>query len=198
MGLFNIKLKTKNGNDVKHKITFTAWYAINYHKNALTNKKTAEFTYRILSSDGHVIDPQCVLELKDKTAVTSREDLSIKVIVNILTIIGKMSEVNLKGVPDFILIFSNELDNEVSQTWRFTSPIFDRAKVTKLTYERNHVKKETVSLLRDIVTKNPTTKFMAFNPKRDKKHIKSEKICEALKERLERSPKVEEQTEIVF
>ncbi len=117
MSVFSIKLKTKAGNDLKKKETFTCLFRLRYKKNAITKKVTAEYTYRIMFSGG-AADPKSVLEIKNSHLVESIEDLTLKVILNLCHVIGKLSA-DYNVTPDFVLFLSPELESKINNAWKF-------------------------------------------------------------------------------
>jgi hypothetical protein len=213
MSIFNIKLKTKSGNDVKKKETFTVFFKLNYKKGL---KTTAEYTYRIMSSSGNS-DPRRVLELKDPHKVKSIEDLTLKVMLNFCHIIGGMTQKNDIN-PDFILFMSPDLGGK-NRSWQFLSETFKGVKIhvpedplddpldpetktqsllltedrdfdnkwDEINCQRYGIKKEELDLLRSFVKLNPGCHFMSIDPERDpKKYAKSIHICSMLQDRLDR------------
>lgn len=204
MSLFSIKLKTKSGNDVKKKETFTVWFRVTYKVNALTKKKTAEYTYRIMYSGG-ILDPKVVFELKNSDSIQSIEDVTLKVLLNFCCILGKLSkDKNIN--PDFILFMSPDLEGKRNKAWMFLKDIFGKAKESEGqdlkeifrdiknydTWDKNQcnrlgIKKDELDLLRDFIDKNPSTVFMNIDPNRNpKKYGKSIIVCNMLQERLDR------------
>lgn len=213
MSIFNIKLKTKSGNDIKKKETFTVFFRINYKKGLTT---TAEYTYRIMTSKG-IIDPKRVLELKNKNDVTGVEDLTLKVMLNFCHIIGSFTKANDIN-PDFILFMSPDLGGK-NKSWQFLKDAFSGIKIQvpkdpnadpfapdseyiteTLTEDRDwdnrwdeslctryKIKKTELDLLRQFVILNPSCHFMSIDPERDpKKYAKTIHICSMLQDRLER------------
>lgn len=213
MSIFNIKLKTKSGNDIKKKETFTVFFRINYKKGLTT---TAEYTYRIMTSKG-IIDPKRVLELKNKNDVTGVEDLTLKVMLNFCHIIGSFTKANDIN-PDFILFMSPDLGGK-NKSWQYLKDAFSGIKIQvpkdpnadpfgleteyiteTLTEDRDwdnrwdeglctryKIKKAELDLLRQFVILNPSCHFMSIDPERDpKKYAKTIHICSMLQDRLER------------
>jgi len=213
MSIFNIKLKTKSGNDIKKKETFTVFFRLNYKKGLTT---TAEYTYRIMTSKG-AIDSKRVLELKNKDDVTGIEDLTLKVMLNFCHIIGSFTKANDIN-PDFILFMSPDLGDK-NKSWQFLKDAFSGIKIQVpkdpeqdpfdlgteyvnevLTEDRDwdnrwdeglclryKIKKVELDLLRKFVTLNPNCHFMSIDPNRDpKKYAKTLHICSMLQDRLDR------------
>jgi hypothetical protein len=212
MSLFSIKLKTKNGNDVKKKETFTVWFRLKYAQGI---KTTAEYTYRILHSNG-VDDPQRVLELKAAKDVKSIEDLTLKVLLNMCHIIGQIA--NKHNVdPDFILFFSPDF-GEKNGAWKFLQDAFRRPKAekdkfgnftnvimkdnnwlesftrdydttwTKQYCKKYKIKKDELDMLKAFGDMNSNTMIMSIDPNRDKtKYAKSIHICKMLQDRIDRN-----------
>lgn len=206
MSIFNIKLKTKNGNDIKKKETFTVFFRINYKVSALSKKKSAQYTYRIMTSKG-VIDPKCVLDLKNSDNVESIEDLTVKVMLNFCHIIGNFSksqDIN----PDFIMFMSPDLCSKKNRAWMFLKDAFPKAKKLETevgldllldeettTYDdtwteamcaKFKVKKDELDLLRSFVELNPKTHFMSLDPNfNPKKYVKSIHVCNMLQDRID-------------
>lgn len=117
MSVFSIKLKTKAGNDLKKKETFTCLFRLRYKKNAITKKVTAEYTYRIMFSGG-AADPKSVLEIRDSHLVDSIEDLTLKVVLNLCHVVTKLSA-DYKLTPDFVLFMSPDLESRTNKAWAF-------------------------------------------------------------------------------
>lgn len=185
MSIFNIKLKTKNGNDLKKKETFTVFFRLRYIRG-LT--KTAIYTYKIMYSKG-VHDVHKVLELKDSQSVQSIEELTLRVLLNFCHIIANITKVEQID-PDFIMFISPELDGKTNKSWYYTSEIFNRQDYRKGKYSQRLygylLKSDELDLLERFVELNPNTKFMAFDPNLDKvKYAKSIVICSQLKARIE-------------
>lgn len=189
MSLFNIKLKTKNGNDIKKKETFTVFFRLKYKKNTLTKRVSALYTYRIMYSKG-TIDPKRVLELKDSNLVTNIEDLTLKVMLNFCHIIGKITQTeNIDS--DFVLFMSPDFDSKLNRSWMYLKDVFDKNSKyddnwTDKDCKRFELKKAELDLLKDFANLNPNTKFMNIDPNRDTiKYKKSIGVCTALKERID-------------
>ena len=204
MSIFNIKLKTRNGNDVKKRETITIFFRLNFKKGL---KTTAEYTYRIIYSKG-VKDPQVVLALKNSQEVESLEDLTLKVMLNLCHIIGIITKVENIS-PDFINFISPDFGGK-NKSWRYLIDAFKKKKppqedgllealITSLDvgYEENwsedkcnkmKIKKEELDLLKAFTDLNPNTVFMTIDPMRDsEKYAKSISICNQLKDRIDRN-----------
>lgn len=122
MGIFNIKLKTKNGNDIGKKVTFTVFLRIKYKKNSLTKRIEAMYTYKIMYGDHKTIDPKKAMKLKINH-IPSVEDFTLKVFLNLCHIIGKISEKeNLD--PDFILFMTPDLEDRKNSSWMYIRDVF--------------------------------------------------------------------------
>jgi hypothetical protein len=209
MSLFNIKLKTKNGNDIKKKETFTVFFTVSFKKGL---KPIAEYTYRIIHSNG-IEDQKRVLALKDAHMVKSIEDLTLKVMLNFCHILGTITK-RFNVDPDFVLFISNEFGNKNNKSWQFLSDAFKRPRKTNdkgkpvevapdwmdaltIDYEdrwddkqckKFGVKKEELDLLKAFGDLNPNTMFMTIDPERDKvKYAKSLGVIAALKDRIDRN-----------
>jgi hypothetical protein len=217
MSLFNIKLKTKAGNDIKKKETFTCLFRVKYKKKGANKKITAEYTYRLFYSKG-VEDPQRVLQLKNSHLVGSIEDLTLKVMLNFCHIIGNITKAHNID-PDFILFMSPDFENSKSKAWMFLNDAFRRPKkeekkkidadnpfdwLNEYTedFERQwteercktlNIKKEELNLLKSFADLNPNTMFMTIDPNRDKqKYAKSIHICSMLQDRIDRNLQITE------
>lgn len=209
MSIFSIKLKTKNGNDVKRKETFTVCFRLKYRKGL---KTSAEYTYRIIYSKG-VDDPQTVLELKNPNQIKSIEDLTVKVMLNFCHIITQICDKH-KIDPDFIMFISP--DFEKSQAWKFLNSAFKRpGKQAVATpndplrwvrdftedYEKSWtaekcgkmgIRKDELDMLKAFADLNPNTVLMTFDPNRDpKKYARSIAICNKLQDRINRQLQIE-------
>lgn len=212
MSIFNIKLKTKSGNDVKKKETFTVFFRLQYKTNVFTKKKTAEYAYRIMYSGG-AIDTKTVLELKDADKVMSIEDLTVKVLLNFCHILTKVS-VKKNINPDFILFMSPDFDGKKNKAWQFLRDVFYKPeKVKKVEQEPgygflddlkddyrqpyesvwneyqckgHHIVKAELDMLKEFVDSNPATTFMNIDPSKNPKYAKSLAICSMLQDRLDR------------
>ena len=195
MSVFNIKLKTKAGNDIKKKEIMTCIFRLNFKRNTITKKITAEYTYRIIFSRG-IIDSLHVLEIKNSQIVTSIEDLTLKVMLNLCHIIGKASK-DKNLTPDIVLFMSPDLRSEFNESWRFLNNVLEKPNKNekfKIYHpwdtdhcEKYRIKKEELDLLRSFVELNSSTMFMSFDPNRDIiKYAKTLKICEQLQERIDR------------
>lgn len=202
MSIFSIKVKTKSGNDIKKKETFTVWFRLAYRLNALTRKRTVEYTFRVAYSGG-AIDPKAVLELKAGTNVNSIEDLTLKVLLNLCHLLASLSKT--KDInPDFILFMSPDLEGKKNKAWMFLKDVFGRDKVKddggfldELMDMYDHwdvnqcnrlgIRKEELDMLKDFVDRNPNTVFMNIDPNKDpKKYAKSIAICSDLQDRMDR------------
>jgi hypothetical protein len=214
MSIFNIKLKTKSGNDIKKKETFTVFFRLNYKKGL---KTTAEYTYRIMSSK-KVVDPRRVLELKNPKEVTSIEDLTLKVMLNFCHVIGQITQ-EFDINPDFILFMSPDFEGKKNKAWQFLKDAFTGIKIQVpkdpnadpfalgteyvseiLTDDRDFdnrwdesmcskygIKKVELDLLRTFAKLNSSCHFMTIDPGRDPiKYAKSIHLCNMLKDRLDR------------
>ncbi len=212
MSIFNLKLKTKNGNDIKKKETFTVFLTVNYKKSSLTNKaKIAEYTYRIMYSKG-TEDIKRVLQLKDYENIKSVEDLTVKVVLNMFHLIGKITK-KLDVDPDFILFISPIFGDKKNRSWTFLKDAFNvppQGSTHKTSYvctreeyeekwgmgvcNKLGVNKDEVDLIRDFSELNSLTNIMTIDPNKDaKKYAKSINICNALQDRLDRNLQITEQ-----
>lgn len=218
MSLFSIKLKTKNGNDVKKKETFTAFFRIKYAQGLKTK---AEYTYRIIHSNG-VDDPQRVLELRAAKDVKSLEDLTLKVMLNLCHIIGQLTQKHNVD-PDFILFMSPDFGDK-NASWKFLQDVFRRPKAekdkkgnfikqvvmkennwldeytrdydsiwTKEQCKKFKIKKDELDMLKAFNDMNSNTMIMSIDPNRDKtKYAKSIHICSMLQDRIDRNLQITE------
>lgn len=215
--MFNIKLKTKNGNDVKKKEIFTVWFSLKYAQGL---KTTAEYTYRIVYNSG-VIDPKAVFQLKSTKDIKSLEDLTLKVMLNLCHIISKVSSKNNID-PDFILFFSTDFGGK-NDSWKFLSDVFKRPKAekdksgnftpvllkennwlreyskdyesawTEKNCKKSKINKNELDMLKSFGDTNSKTTIMSIDPTRDKtKYSKSIYICNMLKDRIDRNLQITE------
>lgn len=185
MSIFNIKLKTKNGNDLKKKETFTVFFKLKFGRDL---RNTAVYTYRIMYSKG-IHDTQKVLELKNPELIVSVEDLTLKVILNFCHIIASISKAENID-PDFIMFISPDLNWKQNMAWQFLGDVFKREDFRKNKYHyklNNHgIRDNDVEILERFVELNPNTKFIALDPNQDPvKYAKSIVICSQLKGRIE-------------
>lgn len=184
MGIFNIKLKTKNGNDIKHKVVFNVYFQLRYVRGL---KTTAVYTYRVYySKEGQskIKDTGGVFEIKDNTNVISREDLTIKVMLNLIHIMVNIAkEEDLD--PDVITFVSTDFDN-LNLVWRVLSPIFKRKEIVLEHVKQSRMIEETVDTLKTFVDINPNTNFNYIDPRKDKtRFAKSIAVCLNLNKRIE-------------
>lgn len=220
MSVFSIKLKTKAGNDVKKKQTFTVFFRLNFKPGV---PKVVEYTYRIIHPMG-IIDTGRVLELKIAKEVKTIEDLTLKVMLNFCHLIGKVTQ-QYNIDPDFIMFISPDLGDKKNHSWQFLNDVFKRPKAQKdkkgnfigqavvedpfdwlEEYSKEYeeiwsekrcsklgIKKEELDLLKAFGDLNPNTLFMSIDPNRDMaKYAKSLHICSMLKDRLDRNLQVTE------
>lgn len=185
MSIFNIKLKTKNGNDPKKKETFTVFFKLKFSRGL---RNTAIYTYRIMYSKG-IHDTRRVLELKEPQLITSVEELTLKVILNFCHIIASISKAENID-PDFIMFISPELNWKQNHAYYYLTDIFSRKnfRENKHFYKLTNygVKLEQLEILERFVELNPNTKFMGLDPGQDPiKYAKSIVICSQLKGRIE-------------
>lgn len=187
MSIFNIKLKTKSGNDVKKKETFTVFFRLNF-KRGVVGKSIAEYTYRIMSSKG-VTDTRRVMELKNPKDVKSLEDLTLKVILNFCHMIGgitKAHDIN----PDFILFMSPDLNGKINKSWQFLKDTFENKAVNwdEGLCSRFKINKDELELLQAFVEINPGCSFRSLDPGMNPiKYEKSIHICNMLQDRIDRT-----------
>ena len=189
--MFSIKLKTKNGNLLKQKETFTVFFKMKFKNNALTKQSSAEYTYRIMHRTG-VQDTGTVYKMKD--TVESIEHMTIRVLLNCVHLVGKLTKSS--GInPDFILFISPDLDGKINKSWKFLNDCLNHENNTKnfknawskQTCADYKIVREELMLLRDFADLNPNTKFMCIDPNHDKvKYLKSITVCDALNDRLNR------------
>jgi len=185
MGVFNIKLKTKNGNDVKHKIIFNVYFQLKYAKG-LTTK--ALYTYRIYYGnlgEHKIKDTGGVFEIKDSANVISIEDLTIKVLLNLIHIIvGITKDENID--PDTISFISTNFDS-FNLSWRALHPIFKRKdEIESNMIKFSRMKEDVVETLKTFVDLNPNTSFYYIDPKKDTtRYAKSLIVCSQLNGRIE-------------
>lgn len=212
MSLFNIKLKTKNGNDVKKKQTITVIFRIKLKMNALTKKFTAEYTYRIYHQKG-MSDPLAVLQIRDADKIAGIEDLILKVMLNMCHIIGKITKAyNID--PDYVIFISPDFDTKKNKSWQFLSDVFrrptkyekknsnksitadwleDYSKSYEETWSeemcnRMKINKVELDMLKSFSDINPNTFFITLNPTRDPvKYEKSIALSQMLQDRLDRN-----------
>jgi hypothetical protein len=207
MSVFSIKLKTRNGNDIKNKETITVFFRMKYRKGIKTQ---AEYTYRIVSTGG-IRDTLTVMELKNSGTMKSYEDMILKVILNLCYLVGKISgEQNID--PDFVLFMSPDLSMPKNRAFMFLQDIFfrpdNKVPSSSLTREQTEIvldttfkenwtrdrakklglKLEELEMLHEFSIKNCFTKFMFIDPTRDTvKYAKSIYICNMLQDRIDRN-----------
>lgn len=204
---FNIKLKTKNGNEVKKKQSFTVFFKLNYKVNPFSNKTIAEYTYRIMHGD-KVYDSRAVMAIKDSKSVSSFEDLTLKVILNMIYLISKVCEEE-DITPDLIMFITPDFKGSINRIVVHINKIFNSSKdfnnedltrnenFIKGFTESKHIKKigvkgSDLEMLIEFVKKNPFTKFIAYNPNVDPiRYKKSLYICQQLQDRISRNPELE-------
>jgi len=189
--MFNIKLKTKNGNPIKQKETFTVFFKMKYKYNTLTKQNLAEYTYRIMHRTG-IQDTGVVYRMKEN--VRSIEHMTIRVLLNCVHLVGKLTKSS--GInPDFVLFISPDFESDQNMSWKFLNDCFNhevKTKNFKSAWNKENcdsykIFKEELMLLRDFSDLNPNTKFMTIDPNRDKiKYRKSIIVCDALNDRLNR------------
>jgi hypothetical protein len=212
MSVFSIKLKTRNGNDVKKKETITVFFRIKYKKGFKTK---AEYTYRIMSSKG-VHDPQKVMELKNSGTIKSYEDMMLKVIINLCYLVDKIAKEQAVD-PDFVLFMTPDLQVPKNRSFMYLKDIFFRPESNTpgkaLTREQTEValdviykenwdeaqakklgiKIQELDILHDYSVKHCLTKFMFIDPGRDPvKYAKSIHICNMLQDRIDRNLQITE------
>ena len=200
MSVFKIKLKTRNGNDIKKKETITVFFRMNY-KHGL--KVNAQYTYRIMCSSG-MVDNMKVLEIKNKAKIGTIENMTLMVIVNLLHIVTNLcSKQNID--PDFIMFISPELESK-NKSWTYLKDVFFRPNTAQTTEEvikmidglydewnpktcgKLKIDKNNLDILYNSSKAMVKTKFMFVDPNRDVgKYGKSLHICNMLKERIENS-----------
>jgi hypothetical protein len=183
MSIFNIKLKTKNGNNVKDKVVFNIYFQLKYSKGLTT--RTA-YTYRIYygnKDNSKIKDTRGVFEIKDSNNVISGEDLTIKVMLNLIHIIvGISKKENLN--PDAICFISTDF-NTSNLVWRALLPMFRRNDIP-MDVEFSRMTVEPVEMLKSFVNINPNVSFSYIDPKKDTtRYAKSIIICSQLKGRIE-------------
>ena len=184
MLLFKIKLKTKAGNDVKNKQSFNVLFATSFKKNAITKVATGKYTYKIIY-DKNVVSPDKVYIVKDPENLINDLDLTIKVIINLLTLVKdicKKENIN----PDLIMF--NSVDFTGSSAFRMqlcnallgSEPTGRTLESLKL--PRNY---KLFKLIKELCASQQTTKFMCIDPNSSPvKYNKSLKICDVLIKRL--------------
>lgn len=188
--MFNIKLKTKNGNDIKDKVVFNVYFQLKYSKSLTT--RTA-YTYRMYygnRGNSKIKDTKGVFEMKDSNSIISREDLTIKVILNLIHIVANITKKeNLD--PDIISFISTDFDTS-NLSWRALSPIFRRNDI-KIDNKFSRMTDDSVNMLKMFVNLNPNTFFYYIDPMKDQvKYAKSIIICSQLKGRIEELQVTEE------
>lgn len=182
--MFNIKLKTKNGNDINEKVIFNVYFKLKYIRGL---KTTAVYTYRIYygnRENSKIRDSGSVFEIKDNVNVISREDLTIKVILNLIHIIvGISKKENLD--PDVISFISTDFDS-FNLSWNAFNPIFRRKEIAIENMKFSRMTIETVETLKAFVDLNPNTSFYYTDPNKDPvRYAKSLIICSQLNGRIE-------------
>lgn len=198
MGIFNIKLKTRNGNDIKEKVVFNVYFQLKYVKGL---KTTAIYTYRIYYSnkgESRVKDEEAVFEIRDSDGVISKEDLTIKVMLNLIHIISNITkEENLD--PDGICFFSTEFTTN-NLVWRVLNNVFKKDRSKKIHIAAPEVAQsrmipDTVDILLNFVILNPNVSFYHIDPNRDSvRYAKSIIVCSQLKGRIEELQMAKQQT----
>jgi len=211
--MFHIKLKTKNGNDIRKKNSITIFLKLHYRKSLKTE---AVFTYRIMYGNG-IKDPQKLLSIKNSSSVKSIEDLTLKVILNLCHIIASIS-IAEDFDPDFVMFISPDFSAQINKSWKYLIDVFKRPQLDKIDADHDidnwmkifdedyrerwteeeckklNIKKEELDMLKDFADRNPNTKFMTIDPNRDKtKYAKSLSICSMLEERIFKKENEEEQ-----
>ena len=202
--MFHIKLKTKNGNDIKKKHSITVFLKLHYRRSLKTE---AVFTYRIMYGD-KVIDPQKLMSIKDMSSVKSLEDLTLKVLLNLCHIIASIS-IKENFDPDFVMFICPDFSAQTNKSWKYLIDVFKRPQLDKIDADHDidhwmkifdkdyrdtwtedmckklNIKKDELDMLKTFADSNPNTKFMTIDPNRDKvKYAKSLAICSMLEERI--------------
>lgn len=204
--IFNIKLKTKNGNDVKKKQTITVFFALNFKAGVPT---IAEYTYRIVYGNGKVLDPGKALTLRDTKQVSRIESLTLRVLLNLSHLVARLTE-KYNIDPDFVLFISPDLDFKKNNSWKYLKTIFKKEVVEKEDESQStiirslkafqpaefnindpqqcgklNLRVEELRMLDEFVEGNPNTHFMAFDPNKNvMKYGKSIAICNELNTRF--------------
>jgi hypothetical protein len=213
--MFKINIKTKAGNDIKNKETFSVYFRLHYSKNVFTKRIKAYYTYSIMWSKGK-IDPNKVMELKNSNNVHSLEDLTLKVIPNLCHVVANITK-RYDLTPDYITFISPDLLGKKNKSFLFLKDIFGRkfqgqipssSFVDVLQSEgafdstwsdfqcsRIGIKKDELILLKEFVDANFSTNFRHLDPNLDViKYKKSIDICNSLLVRM--SGYIEENREI--
>lgn len=203
--IFNIKLKTKNGNDVKKKQTITVFFTLNFKTGVPT---TCEYTYRIVYGTGKVLDPGKALTLKDTKQVSRIESLTLRVLLNLSHLVAKITEKHNID-PDFVLFISPDLDFKKNMSWKYLKTIFKKKSMKEEDIEDSkglqvkalkfadfdindpqqagklNLRCEELRMLNEFVESNPNTNFMTIDPTRNiLKYGKSMTICNELNTRF--------------
>lgn len=203
MSVFSIKLKTRNGNDVKKKETITVFFKTKYR--AGIRPTPSQFTFRIMSSQG-VYDTLKVYDLKDRTF--SYEDMMLKVIINLCHMVEKLSK-DGNYDPDFILFMTPDLQTPKNKAFMFIKDIFFRPEsktsIQTLTKEQIELTLDTIfsenwdaircslyklkydelEMLQQFSKKHCLSKVMFIDPSRNPvKYAKSIHIIKMLEDRL--------------
>lgn len=182
MSIFNIKLKTKNGNDVKKKQMFTVYIKTTFKKHALTGRFRGFYTYRIMHNNG-IEDPVCALELKNSENINNSDDFIMRVLLNMCHILVKLTD-KYKIDPDFILFITPDLQRAGFGAIRNILDANNEKEYERKNYSQ--LREEHVEILEKFVKNNPNTSFRLIDPEKNKeKYAKSIKVCGYLKSTLE-------------
>ena len=184
MSLFKIKLQTKAGNDVKNKQSFNVVFKSSFKKNAITQKITGHYTFKIIYSK-NIKDFNKVFTIKDTDNLINKYDLTIKVVINLITLvinICKKENIN----ADLIMLNSSDftgspyLRNQLINCAGNNVPggrIYHKLELT-----RNY---KMFNLLVDLCASQQNTRFMFIDPNSSpEKYIKSIEISNMLTKRL--------------
>lgn len=183
MSLFKIRLQTKAGNDVKNKQSFNIVFATSFKINAITGKKTGLYTYKIIYSKSYE-DKSKVFEIKDSDNLINHEDLILKVIVNLMTVVqGICKEKNIS--PDLIMLNSVDFStykyvlNQLVNCFRDID-IANKTK-TKLNFPKDYI---IFNLITKFCASQQNTRFMCIDPTSSPTYVKSFEICKTLIKRI--------------
>lgn len=195
MSVFKIKIKTKNGNDIKNKQTFTVFFVYKITTSLLTGKTEARYTYKIFYNKG-VYDKKTVFTLTNETKEFSKNLVLVKIVINMLHLINSIAKKE-NILPDTILFISPLLkaNNTLTMIDSFITvgkdTVFNSTHEVKEFY-KGHTKKHGINddCLDLLIQKSKNlsqTYVKWINPSEDKeKYAKSIGICNQLTERFNR------------
>lgn len=160
MSILKLKLKTKAGNNVDKKETFTCVFASNKKESLINGVPPSLFSFKIVYNGG-LYDTGEVYQLKDHNH--SGLEASLKIMLNCLHVISRISEKE-NITPDRVMLISADFNLGLDQSqYAAQLALSGDAACLKTLDTHGFAAPDEIEFLKEFKKINPNTQFLVIS-----------------------------------